>query len=170
VSQKKFKVTSVWPQKVTYSNNAGLLVDKKIRTWDMYHTVDKAIRHTISTISSSDGQCQQRKLKEKWGKSCERASLSMSQWSSHLLTMRFESQLPPLTHLSPRFNFRLEHMQKALGKTAPSCDFPHFSFSFLCWQWPSEDEIVEIVCRIALSTLWYMSHVLIFLSTKRPAL
>jgi len=55
------------------TNNAGLLVDQKIRTRDMYHTVDKAIRHTMSTISSADGHCQQRKLIEKWEKSREQA-------------------------------------------------------------------------------------------------
>jgi len=43
------------------SYNAGLVLDQKIRTRDMYRNVDKAIRHTISTISSADGNCQQRK-------------------------------------------------------------------------------------------------------------
>jgi len=43
-------------------HNAGLVVDQKAWTRDRYHTVDKAIRHKMSTISSADGHCQQRKL------------------------------------------------------------------------------------------------------------
>jgi len=61
----------------TSANNAGLLADQKVRTRDQYYTFDKAIRHTMSRISSADGHCQQRKVNEKWGKSRERVSLSM---------------------------------------------------------------------------------------------
>jgi len=59
------------------SHNAGLLTDQKVRTRDRYYTVDKAIRHTMSTISSADGHCQKRKLREQWEKSPERAIFTM---------------------------------------------------------------------------------------------
>jgi len=49
------------------TNNAGLSVVQKVRTRDKYHTVDKAIRHKTSTISSADGNYQLRKLKDQWG-------------------------------------------------------------------------------------------------------
>jgi len=55
------------------TDNAGLSIDQKVRTQYKYHTVDKAIRHKMSTISSADGHYQQRKLKEQCGKSRERA-------------------------------------------------------------------------------------------------
>jgi len=84
--------------------------------------------------------------------------------------MRFESQLSPLTYLSPRFHFRYEQMQNALRKTARSRDFPPCSFSFIIWQWLLADEIVDILCRIALSTVWYLSRVLTSWSVLSPAL
>jgi len=98
------------------------------------------------------------------------ASEQFLQWFSHSLTMRLASQLSPFTHLSPRFHFRFEWMQTALGKTDHSLHFPHRSFSFLCWQWPSADEIVDILFWIALSTVWHKSRVLSFWSNMRPAL
>jgi len=82
----------------------------------------------------------------------------------------FNSQPPPLIHLSPRFHLRFEQIQNALGKTACSRDFPHCSFSFFCWQWPLADKIVDILCRIAVSTMWYLSRDLPFWSTMRPTL
>jgi len=36
---------------------------------------------------------------------CSRVSKRFSRWFLHSLNMRFESQLSPLAHLSPRFNF-----------------------------------------------------------------
>jgi len=36
--------------------NGILSTDQKIKTRDKYHTVDTAIRHKMSTISSADGQ------------------------------------------------------------------------------------------------------------------
>jgi len=59
------------------TDNAGLLKDQKVRTRDRYYTVDKAIRHTMSAISSADGHCQQRKVNEKWEKSRERVIFAM---------------------------------------------------------------------------------------------
>jgi len=49
---------------ITFTNNAGLMADQKVMTRDKYNTVDKAIRHTMSTISSADGQWEGRKLNE----------------------------------------------------------------------------------------------------------
>jgi len=46
------------------TNNAGLMDDQKVMTRDNYNNVDKAIRHTMSTISSADGQWEGRKLNE----------------------------------------------------------------------------------------------------------
>jgi len=55
------------------THNARLSTDQKVMAHDKYHTVDKVIRHKMSTTSSDDGHCQQRKVKEQWGKSRERA-------------------------------------------------------------------------------------------------
>jgi len=69
--QKLFETapTTGW---MPYSNKASLSDDQTVRTRDKYHTVDKAIRHKMSTISSADGYCRQRKLKEQWVKTSER--------------------------------------------------------------------------------------------------
>jgi len=69
------RMFSIWTYRSTCdkTNNAELSTDQDIRTRDSYHTVDKAIRHKMSNVSSADGHYRQRKLKEKWGKSRERA-------------------------------------------------------------------------------------------------
>jgi len=100
----------------------------------------RKLGHEISTTLSTkrfDTKCRRFHLlmvtinRENWRSSWgSRMSERFFQWLSHLLAMRFESQLSPLTHLSRRFHFRFERMQKALGNTARSRDFPYCSFIF----------------------------------------
>jgi len=51
------------PILINLTHNVGLSTVQKARARDKYYTVEKAIRHTMSTISSADGHCQQRNLK-----------------------------------------------------------------------------------------------------------
>jgi len=120
---------------------------------------------TYATLSKKrfDTECRRFHLlmvtvnRENWKSSGgSRASEQFCQWFSHSLTMRLAYQLSPFTHLSPRFHFRFEWMQKALEKTAHSLHFPHCSFSFLCWNWPSADETVDIMCLLTLMTITEM--------------
>jgi len=56
-------------------------------------------------ISSTDGRGQQKQLNNKWGKSFERAALSMILALSHYDT---RDRLSPLIHHLPDFQFQLE--------------------------------------------------------------
>jgi len=125
---------------------ASLTMRDSLRIRKLGHGTDT----TLSTISSADGHCQQRQVNEKWGKSRERASLSMIlPFAQHEIQI---STFPTLSLFS-QLLLPVWANVKSIAKFARSRDFSHFSFTFLCWQWPSADEIVDIVCRIALSTV-----------------
>jgi len=129
------------------TDNASLMIDQKVRPRHRYHTVDKAIRHTMSMISSADGHCQQRRLTDQWRKWSERAVFPNAFYiCSNRKWKRGERTVSGEIRISWWVNAKL------IERIARSRDFPHCSASLLCWQWPSADEIVDIVWRISLST------------------
>jgi len=132
-----------------------------------WHAAKKAIRHIMSTILSADGHWQERKVKEQWGKSRERAVFPMLFAIAH--TGR-ESEEKGRWAGKVEIQISWWAYEKLIERIARSRDFPHCSFTFLSCQWPSADKIVDIMCRIALSTVCHMSLVLTFWSIIRSAL
>jgi len=112
---------------VLATDNAELITDQDIRTRDNYHTVDKAIRYKMSNVSSADGHHQQRKLKEKRGKSRERASLSMiSPFAQHEIRISTSLAHSPFSSLS----LPVGGHAKSIGKNRPLARLPPLLLQF----------------------------------------